>query len=382
MGPWTQRPELVDPERVPGCCWSVGWGGVWGLRQRVGAAWRGPQSHTGSRLLVWEESQVALTWLFFVLQEHWCHHLHPVSMTDPGALTQLRSRGSRRNERGAGRQTDRLTFPEHPPWPDELDPHSQPEAKCSQLDFIIWAWPWGWAGTRESSLQPSILHCLCLHPSCGRDPPCGLTRTQVSGENVSFHSETWDSPHVTMPFLILPCLSLPFLSLPQTELLALLRHRRGWLVGVLYISTSQLFPLTALLENAVFMALVRGSPQPERMKDGEANTQLSQHPCNPSLWLLLDWELCSMWWMPPPCPAPPRSCPLSCNRECQPRQQVRPFFFVFFTSDLLISAMAQAPLQIYEIRITRSKIWALVFFKSYRGIWRRENLMHCCMIPD
>lgn len=41
------------------------------------------------------------------MQEHRRHHLHPVSIPDPKALTQSRPGGTGRNERGAGRQTDR-----------------------------------------------------------------------------------------------------------------------------------------------------------------------------------------------------------------------------------------------------------------------------------
>lgn len=110
----------------------------------------------------------------------------------------------------------------------------------------------------------------------------------------------------------------------------------------------------------VFMALwVRGSPQPEGMKDGEVNTQLSQHPCNPPYDSSLDWELCRCGRCRPP--APPL--PLELQQRVSTQSSMSDLFS-FSSSDLLISAMAQAPLLIYEIRITRSKIWALVFLKA------------------
>ena len=70
---------------------------------------------------------------------------------------------------------------------------------------------------RNPGEQPGALHSALLvfasllWPGSTR----GLTWTQVSGENVSFHSETWDCRQAPMPFLILLRLSLPFLSLPQ-----------------------------------------------------------------------------------------------------------------------------------------------------------------------
>lgn len=193
------------------CCWSVGWGGcgAWG----EGAAVKGPSEPCEEWLAGLGGEPEALTWLFFCLQEHRCHHLRPVSTTDPGLWPSSDPGEQEGNERGAGRQTDRLTFPEHPPWPDELDPHSEPEAQCTQLDFIHLSLGLGLGRNQESSLEPSIQHCLCLRPSCGQDPPRGLTWTQVSSENHQFHSETWDGRQAPMPFLVLAvflCFHSPF----------------------------------------------------------------------------------------------------------------------------------------------------------------------------
>lgn len=115
-----------------------------------------------------------------------------------------------------GRQTDRLTFPECPPRPDVLEPHSKPAAKCSQLHLIHLTLGLGLG--RNPGEQPAALHPAQtvsasllwsgVHRSASPGPRFPVKMSV-------FTPKPWDSPQAAMPFLTLPLLSLPFPCLSQ-----------------------------------------------------------------------------------------------------------------------------------------------------------------------